>query len=65
MEDINQIPFNFDPRNGLIACIMVGFLVFAVSSDLKWEKLLGVLKQPEAPAIELIAQFGILPEVAL
>ena len=64
MEDINQIPFNFDPRIGLIVGIMVGFLVFAVSLDLKWEKLLGVLKKPKAPAIGLLAQFGVLPAVA-
>jgi BASS family bile acid:Na+ symporter len=64
MEDINQIPFNFDPRIGLIVGIMVGFLVFAVSLDLKWEKLLGVLKKPKAPLIGLLAQFGILPAVA-
>jgi pimeloyl-ACP methyl ester carboxylesterase len=47
MDVINQIPFNFDPRIGLIVSIMVGFLVFAVSLDLTWEKLLRVLKRPK------------------
>lgn len=64
MDDINQIPFNFDPRVGLVVSIMVGFLVFAVSLDLRWSKLLGVLKRPKSPAIGLLAQFGILPIVA-
>lgn len=64
MDDINQIPFNFDPRIGMIVSIMVGFLVFAVSIDLTWENLLRVLKKPKAPTIGLIAQFGILPFVA-
>ncbi|MCK0147261.1 bile acid:sodium symporter family protein [Arenibacter sp. F26102] len=64
MEDINQIPFNFDPRIGLIVGIMVGFLVFAVSLDLTWEKLRRVLKKPKAPTIGLVAQFGILPAIA-
>lgn len=64
MDDINQIPFNFDPRIGMIVGIMVGFLVFAVSMDLTGEKLLRVLKKPKAPTIGLIAQFGILPFVA-
>lgn len=64
MDDINQIPFNFDPRIGMIVGIMVGFLVFAVSLDLTWEKLLSVLKKPKAPAIGLVAQFGILPAIA-
>lgn len=45
MDDINQIPFNFDPRIGMIVGVMVGFLVFAVSLDLTWEKLLRVLKR--------------------
>lgn len=45
MDDINQIPFNFDPRIGMIVSVMVGFLVFAVSLDLTWEKLLRVLKR--------------------
>jgi BASS family bile acid:Na+ symporter len=64
MDDINQIPFNFDPRIGMIVGVMVGFLVFAVSLDLTWEKLLRVIKRPKAPTIGLIAQFGILPAVA-
>lgn len=64
MEDINQIPFNFDPRIGLVVSFMVGFLVFAVSLDLTWEKLQKVLKRPKAPSIGLVAQFGILPAIA-
>lgn len=64
MEDINQIPFNFDPRIGIIVGVMVGFLVFAVSLDLTWEKLLRVLKRPKAPIVGLVAQFGILPAIA-
>ena len=34
MDEINQIPFNFDPRMSMIVGVMVGFLVFAVSLDL-------------------------------
>ncbi len=64
MDDINQIPFNFDPRIGMIVGFMVGFLVFAVSLDLTWEKLLRVIKRPKAPTIGLVAQFGILPAIA-
>jgi bile acid:Na+ symporter, BASS family len=64
MDDINQIPFNFDPRMGMIVGIMVGFLVFAVSLDLTWEKMLRVLKKLKAPTIGLVAQFGILPAIA-
>ena len=64
MDDINQIPFNFDPRIGMIVGVMVGFLVFAVSLDLTWEKLLRVIKRPKSPTIGLVAQFGILPAVA-
>lgn len=64
MDDINQIPFNFDPRIGLIVGIMVGFLVFAVSLDLTWEKLLNVLKGPKSIIIGLVAQFGVLPAIA-
>ena len=64
MEAIDQAPFNFDPRIGLIVAIMVGFLVFAVALDLTWEQLRRVLKSPKAPAIGLVAQFGILPAVA-
>lgn len=64
MEDINQIPFDFNPRIGMIVGVMVGFLVFAVSLDLTWEKLLRVLKRPKAPTIGLVAQFGILPAIA-
>ncbi|WP_416377826.1 hypothetical protein [Algoriphagus sp. D3-2-R+10] len=40
---------------------MVGFLVFAVSLDLTWEKLLRALKRPKPLAIGIVAQFGILP----
>ncbi len=64
MDEINQIPFNFDPRIGLIVGVMVGFLVFAVSLDLTWAKLLRVIKKPKAPIIGLIAQFGLLPSIA-
>src|SRR5690606_32348743 len=64
MDDINQMPFDFDPRIGMIVGVMVGLLVFAVSLDLTWEKLLRVIKRPKAPTIGLIAQFGILPAIA-
>lgn len=64
MDDINQIPFDFDPGIGMIVGVMVGLLVFAVSLDLTWEKMLRVIKRPKAPTIGLIAQFGILPAVA-
>jgi len=61
---IDQAPFNFDPRIGMIVAVMIGFLVFAVALDLTWEQLRRVLKSPKAPAIGLVAQFGILPAVA-
>jgi BASS family bile acid:Na+ symporter len=64
VEAIDQVPFNFDPRIGLIVGIMVGFLVFAVALDVTWEQLRRVLRSPRAPAIGLLAQFGILPAVA-
>ena len=64
MDDIDQIPFNFDPRIGMMVGVMVGFLVFAVSLDLTREKLLRVFKRPKAPTIGLVAQFGILPAIA-
>ena len=64
MDNINQVPFNFDPRIGMIVGIMVGFLVFAVSLDLTWDKLLRAIKNPKAPTIGLVAQFGILPAIA-
>ena len=64
MEAIDQAPFNFDPRLGLIVGIMVGFLVFAVALDLTWEQLRRVVRSPKAPGIGLFAQFGILPAVA-
>jgi BASS family bile acid:Na+ symporter len=64
LEAIDQAPFNFDPRIGLIVGIMVGFLVFAVALDLTWAQLRRVLRSPRAPVIGLVAQFGILPAVA-
>lgn len=64
MDEINQIPFNFDPRLSLLVGIMVGYLVFAVSLDLTIDNLVRVLKKPKSPAIGLVAQFGILPAVA-
>jgi BASS family bile acid:Na+ symporter len=64
LEAIDQAPFNFDPRIGLIVGVMVGFLVFAVALDLTWAQLRRVLTSPKAPVIGLVAQFGILPAVA-
>jgi bile acid:Na+ symporter, BASS family len=64
VEAIDQAAFNFDPRVGLIVGVMVGFLVFAVALDLTWGQLRRVLENPTAPAIGLVAQFGILPAVA-
>jgi BASS family bile acid:Na+ symporter len=64
MDPIDQAAFAFDPRVGVIVAFMVGFLVFAVALDLTWERLRDVLRQPKAPAIGLVAQFGILPAVA-
>lgn len=64
MDDIDLIPFEFDPRIGMIVGVMVGFLVFAVALDLTWEKLLRVIRRPKAPTIGLVAQFGILPAIA-
>lgn len=61
MEAIDQVPFNFDPRIGLIVGIMVGFLVFAVALDLTWEQLRRVLKSPKAPAIGLLLNLASCP----
>jgi BASS family bile acid:Na+ symporter len=64
LEAIDRASFNFDPRIGLIVGIMVGFLVFAVALDLTWAQLRRVLESPRAPAVGLVAQFGMLPAVA-
>ena len=64
MNDIDQIPFDFDPRMGMVVGIMVGFLVFAVSLDLTWDRMLRVIRKPKAPTIGLVAQFGVLPAIA-
>jgi bile acid:Na+ symporter, BASS family len=61
---IDQATLNFEPRISLIPGIMVGFLVFAVALDLTSEQLRRVVGKPRAPAIGLVAQFGILPAVA-
>jgi BASS family bile acid:Na+ symporter len=43
LEGIDQAPFNFDPRIGLIVGVMAGFLMFAVALDLTWAQLRRVL----------------------
>jgi BASS family bile acid:Na+ symporter len=61
---IDDASFFFDPRLGVGVAVMVGFLVFAVALDLRWEQLRRVLRKPKAPAIGLLAQVGILPAIA-
>jgi bile acid:Na+ symporter, BASS family len=65
MEAIDQAQFNFSPTVGLAVGVMVGFLVFAVALDLTWDQLHGVLRRPKAPLIGLVAQYLILPGVAV
>jgi BASS family bile acid:Na+ symporter len=64
MEAIDQAHFNFSPTAGLAVSVMVGFLVFAVALDLRWDQFHRVLRRPKAPLIGLVAQYVILPSVA-
>lgn len=64
MNSIDQVEFAFSPAAGIAVAFMVGFLVFAVALDLRWEQFRRVLKAPKAPGIGLLAQFVILPAVA-
>lgn len=64
MAGIDQAEFYFSQGAGIALAVMVGFLVFAVSLDLTWQKFRRVLESPKAPAIGLVAQFVILPAVA-
>lgn len=64
MEAIDQTTFSFSPAAGLAVSGMVGFLVFAVATDLTGEQLRRVARRPVAPAVGLIAQFCVLPAVA-
>lgn len=64
MDNIDQVQFAFSPTVGIAVALMVGFLVFAVALDLKWEQFRRVFRAPRAPGIGLIAQFVILPAVA-
>lgn len=64
MEAIDQAHFNFSPTVGLAVSVMVGFLVFAVALDLRWDQFHRVLRRPKAPLIGLVAQYVILPSVA-
>ncbi len=65
MEAIDQAQFNFSPEIGLAVAVMVGFLVFAVALDLTGDQFRRVLKLPNAPGVGLVAQFLVLPGVAL
>lgn len=64
MPAIDQAQFQFNETAGLLGAIMVGFLVFAVALDLRWDQLARVIKVPKAPLVGLAAQFGVLPAIA-
>lgn len=64
MKGIDQAQFAFSPGAGIALAFMVGFLVFAVALDLKWEQFRRVFRAPKAPGIGLVAQFVVLPAVA-
>lgn len=64
MHGIDQAGFNLSPTAGVAVAFMVGFLVFAVALDLKWEQFRPILRSPKAPVIGLVGQFVILPAVA-
>lgn len=64
MPSIDQASFNFSPTAGIAVAFMVGFLVFAVALDLKWDQFRRVVQAPKAPVIGLVGQFVLLPAVA-
>ena len=64
MPSIDDARFQFDETAALVAAVMVGFLVFAVALDLRWEQLGRVVRAPKAPLVGMAAQFGLLPAVA-
>lgn len=64
MQPIDQAQFGFSPTAGLAMALMVGFLVFAVALDLRWDQFRRVIRAPKAPGIGLLAQFVVLPAVA-
>ena len=60
--DIDQAQFQFNQP--AVFAVMVAFLVFGISLDLRWEHFRRVLKIPKAPLIGLIGQLVIMPAVA-
>ena len=64
MDRVDQAQFNFDPRLGIALGIMVAFMVFAVSLDLRWAQFRRLFRDPRAPVVGIIAQLIILPVIA-
>lgn len=60
--DIDQAHFQFNQP--AVFAVMVAFLVFAISLDLRWDDFRRVLKIPKAPLIGLVGQLVIMPAVA-
>lgn len=61
MEEAIQI--NFDPNSRLALNFLLGFIMFGVSLDLKWQDIVRAFKQPKPTLLGLISQFLLLPAV--
>jgi BASS family bile acid:Na+ symporter len=57
------IHINFDPNSRLILNFLLGFIMFGVSLELKWQDVAKGFKKPKATVLGLISQFLLLPAI--
>lgn len=57
------IHINFDPSSRLVLNFLLGFIMFGVSLELKWQDIAKAFKKPKPTALGLVSQFLLLPAV--
>lgn len=58
---LDSVQLNFSTGGLLVLNIAVGFLMFSVALDIKWEQFKHIFKAPKAAIVGLVCQFLLLP----
>ena len=58
---IDQVQINFNPQALEIINYMIGFIIFGIALDMKFDDFKKVLYKPKAPVVGLLTQFFLLP----
>lgn len=63
LEVLDTVRLNFSPTAAIVLNIVIAFIMFGVSLDIKWEHFKALVMRPKSVVVGVFSQFVLLPAV--